>query len=156
MLSKRGNDAVIAVAKRLMNCLGESKNGAFSVAELSVCRIVLIPNYFSLHNLKIGLAEIPFTRNLHNLLNQRSLPDKDSNLDNQIQRLMYYHYTIGQSGKKPELGSGLLACKDSNLDKQDQNLSYYHYTTGQSCKWSAKIRSVGKMAKSVWLIVPAV
>ena len=24
------------------------------------------------------------------------LPDLDSNQDNQIQRLMYYHYTIGQ------------------------------------------------------------
>ncbi len=24
------------------------------------------------------------------------LPDQDSNLDNQIQKLMYYHYTIGQ------------------------------------------------------------
>src|SRR5690606_15034283 len=41
------------------------------------------------------------------------LPDLDSNQDNQIQRLMYYHYTIGQCNKR------------TNLRRQKYNFQYY-------------------------------
>jgi hypothetical protein len=62
---------------------------------------------------KAELSSLP-KKNAPRCRERRSLPDKGSNLDIQIQNLTYYHYTIGQNGtqnyiKKPDLLSYLIS-----------------------------------------------